>query len=427
MLVYKSEFSRQPDKGSYIAPQQGLAEGNHTSITMGDAGTVKAASPPPLDVPASSSTCELWAVDTTCDIHCTASLLLDPVNPGHEQLNLPTFAFYIRNKKSDKSILFDNGARKDWWNTPPATCAGIAGKGAAGLIVKEDVYDVLAAGGVNPDTLQAVVWSHWHWDHVGNIQRFPKSTDVVVGPGFKETFLPGYPTKEDGIFHDADFEGRNIHEVHFDEGAGALRIGRFRAFDYFGDGSFYILHTPGHTAAHLSALVRTTPDTFVFLGGDISHFPGMYRPTSYVPMPDTIPAETKLDARFPHPCPCSIFTACHRNNNNGTSAAQTTTFYTVSQAPTSWYEDFKQASHSVEGLTEFDASQSVFVAIAHDPALREVIDIFPKASMNDWKAKGWANQSHWHFVNELPIDGKPGRKAIIDGVYREGKKIQTEA
>ncbi|KIX04823.1 uncharacterized protein Z518_05694 [Rhinocladiella mackenziei CBS 650.93] len=387
---------------------------------MSQSDKIESIPAPALNAPASSNTCELWAVDSTCDIYCTSNLLLEPVAKGHEQLNLPTFAFYIHNTRLNKRVLFDNGARKDWWNTPPATCQGIAGKGAVGLNVKHDIHDILVAGGVDPNLVNAVVWSHYHWDHVGNIQLFPKSTDLIAGPGFRETFLPGYPTNKDAFFYEADFEGRNVQELRFD--ANSPRIGRFQTFDYFGDGSFYLLYTPGHTAGHLSGLVRTTPDTFVFLGGDISHFPGMFRPTPFVPMPENIPAETNLDSRFSHPCPCSIFTACHRNESQGN--ARTSTFYHVSQSPTSWYEDFNQAQNSVDGLTEFDASENVFVAIAHDPALREVIETFPKSNMNDWKAKGWGKQSHWHFVNELPIDGNPGRPPIVDGIWKHGNHVE---
>lgn len=26
---------------------------------------------------------------------------------------------------------------------------------------------------------------------------------------------------------------------------------------------------------------------------------------------------------------------------------------------------------------------------------------------------------HWHFVNELPVNGKAGRDTITDGLYRD--------
>ena len=376
---------------------------------------IKSFPAPALSLPptSTSNTCELWAIDTTCDIVCPSGSLVEPEVKGHEFLNLPTFAFYIHNVALNKRILFDNGARKDWWNAPPSMAESI--RRTAGVHVEDDVYDILDRGGVDPSSISAIVWSHWHWDHVGNLQRFPISTDLVVGPGFRDDFLPGYPARQDAFFHDADFEGRSVHEIAFP--ADSLRIGRFQAHDYFRDGSFYILFTPGHTSSHLGGLVRTTKDTFVFLGADMAHFPGLYRPTPYVPMPDMLPTETKLDSRFQHPCPCSIFTACHSDPAN----ARTSPFYRVSQKKESWFEDGQVAQSGVDGLQEFDASDDVFVAVAHDPALKEVIGMFPVSSMSEWKAKGWAKRSHWHFVNELPAEGKPGRPLLVDGIYKEGK------
>ncbi|KAL1984112.1 hypothetical protein VTN96DRAFT_9612 [Rasamsonia emersonii] len=384
---------------------------------MAQSGEINPVPAPPLNAPASSNTCELWAIDATTDILVPTVSLIEPEIKGHEFLNLPTFAFYIHNPRLNKRVLFDNGARKDWWNVPPRVFHNLKTKGVAGIRTTYDVYDILAAGGVDPKTIDAVVWSHFHWDHVGNIQLFPKSTDIVVGPGFKKAFLPGYPADPKSPFYEADFEGRNLREIKFDD---SLKIGKFQAYDYFGDGSFYILNTPGHTIGHISGLVRTTPDTFVFLGGDISHFPGTYRPTQYVPLPEVLPAETKLDARFSLPCACSLFTACHPNP----STARTTPYYHVSQHQDSWYDDPQQAQKSIDGLMEFDASENVFVAIAHDPALREVCELFPHATLNEWKAKGWARRSHWHFVNELPIDGKPGRPKLVEGLLKDGKPVE---
>jgi glyoxylase-like metal-dependent hydrolase (beta-lactamase superfamily II) len=383
---------------------------------MSQSGEIDPVPAPVLNAPVSANTCELWAIDATCDILVPTVSLIQPEIKGHEFLNLPTFAFYIHNPRLNKRVLFDNGGRKDWWNVPPDVANNLKNRGVAGIQITHDVHDILAAGGVDPETIDSVVWSHFHWDHVGNIQLFPKSTDVVVGPGFKKAFLPGYPVEPTSPLYEADFEGRNLHEIEYDD---SLKIGQFQAHDFFGDGSFYILNTPGHTIGHVSGLVRTTPDTFVFLGGDISHFPGMYRPTRYAPLPEVVPPETKLDARLPVPCACSLFTAYHPNP----SAARTTPFYHVSQHPDSWYGDALLAQKSVDGLAEFDASENVFVATAHDPALREICEQFPHATMNEWKAKGWTRQAHWHFLNELPVDGKPGRPKIVEGLLKDGKPI----
>ena len=100
----------------------------------------------------------------------------------------------------------------------------ITSGGVTGLLVKDEVYDTLAAHHksategkeesiVDPDTIDAVIWSHFHYDHVGNIQRYPKSTSIVVGAGFKESILPGYPIREDAPLYQADFEGRELIEI----------------------------------------------------------------------------------------------------------------------------------------------------------------------------------------------------------------------
>lgn len=157
------------------------------------------------------------------------------------------------------------------------------------------------------------------------------------------------------------------------------------------------------------------------MGGDVCHFGGSYRPTQYAPLPASIPSGVGLDSdRFSHPCPCTIFTACHRDPEN----ARTSPFYKVTQAPGAWYIDPPVAQQSVDRLEEFDVDENVFVCIAHDGGLIPVCDWFPYETLNDWKAKGWKEKSKWGFLNELPIDGKPGRPLLAPGLVKEGKVIE---
>lgn len=286
-----------------------------------------------------------------------------------------------------------------------------------GIQIDKGIRQILQEGGTDPDKIDSVVISHWHWDHTGDLSLFPKHTDMVVGPGFKEAFMPGFPKRQDSPFHDKEFEGRVVREINFDD---SFKIGKLQAHDFFGDGSFYILHVPGHAVGHINGLVRTTPDTFILLGGDSCHFGGSIRPTQYLPMPETIPDETPLDSRFQRPCPCSLFTACHPDPAN----ARTTPFYHPSSGPGSWYINPKQAEQSLHALMEFDVDENVFIAIAHDPSLFDVCEFYPEAGANDWKAKKWGKKARWGFVNELPIDGKPGRPMIAPGLFRDGKMIK---
>jgi hypothetical protein len=48
--------------------------------------------------------------------------------------------------------------------------------------------------------------SHWHFDHTGDPSGFPPSVDLIVGPGFKDAFLPGYPTNEKAMILESDYE-----------------------------------------------------------------------------------------------------------------------------------------------------------------------------------------------------------------------------
>lgn len=169
----------------------------------------------------------------------------------------------------------------------------------------------------------------------------------------------------------------------------------------------------------MSGLARTTPDSFVFLGGDICHFGGSFRPTQYVPMPEQIPAEVPLDSnRFQSPCPCSIFTACHPDQAN----ARMSPYYRVTEIEGSWYVDPPVAQDSINKLADFDAHPDVFVAVAHDEGLLSVCNWFPSGTINDWKAKGYKQKNQWTFCNELPVDDKPGRGWLTQrGLMKEGK------
>ena len=97
--------------------------------------------------------------------------------------------------------------------------------------------------------------SHFHFDHIGDVSKFPKSTSVVVGPGTQDCLLPGYPAQEDALILESDFEGRPIREINFDDTA--LKLGQFKALDYFGDGSFYLLDSPGVSIRALPIISAT--------------------------------------------------------------------------------------------------------------------------------------------------------------------------
>lgn len=268
---------------------------------------------PELSIPMSSQCCTLSIIDTKCDLTVPPDFLVEPSINGYDWMNMPTYSFWIQHKSSKRQFLFDLGARKDWENHVPHIKGMIAGH-VPGIRISADVLDIVSNGGVKVEEIEGLILSHWHFDHSGAPSRLPKHTKVVVGPGFKEAFLPGFPTREDSPFHEADFDSRDVIELTFNDG---FKIGQFQAYDYFEDGSLYLLNVPGHAIGHISALVRTTAETFVLLGGDVCHHTGDIRPSRYIPIPDTIPDTVALDVKVARPCPCAAFLSSHHLGSKG--------------------------------------------------------------------------------------------------------------
>lgn len=124
--------------------------------------------------------------------------------------------------------------------------------------VPKDAYDLLADGPVRPDQIDIVMLSHMHFDHSGDVGRFPHA-QVMVGPGTRDCIQPGYPTA-DG----SPFDGSVLVHQRFSE----LKRSDYKRFkadsvptefpfqegvDIFDDGSFFILDAPGHMPGHQMA------------------------------------------------------------------------------------------------------------------------------------------------------------------------------
>ncbi|KIW17241.1 hypothetical protein PV08_04432 [Exophiala spinifera] len=382
-----------------------------------------------MDFPASQHTVRVRLIDTTSVLTIKAESFVKPASKGLDLLNVTNAAFLIEHEASNRKIMFDLGVRKDYWNLPPIIQKRL-GIIIPSLRVDTDIPTILQDNGISLGSISSVVFSHYHWDHVGDMSLFPSSTEIVVGPGFKASpiVLPGYPEKPDSPLNSSDFAGRHLNEIDFEKAG--LRIGGFGAYDFFGDGSFYLLDTPGHCLGHMCGLARTTgggeDSSFVLMGGDICHFVGDIRPTKAFPLPDPIPVGV-LDGGFPSPCPCSVFTDHHPQGLEGAGqdARRTTPFFLVSDHKASAYVEPQTAQTSVDKLVHFEQSANVLVCLAHDPALLKYIPTLnsdPSADMNDWRERGWKEGCRWEWLNELPRDGKPGRPALVEGFWRDGKQ-----
>ena len=241
-------------------------------------------------------------------------------------------------------------------------------------------------------------------DHTGDPSTFPGSTDLIVGPGFKEAFVPAYPTVENSPVDEKAWENRTLREIDFDAEGKGLKIGKYKAFDFFGDGSFYLLDTPGHAVGHMCGLARTStdPPEFIFMGGDIAHHGGEFRPTQFLPRPENIvpnPLVAPYSKQGPV-CPGSLFEAIHPNKSS------TEPFYTPTTKGV--HKDAQQAKESIDSLGEFDGHDNIFVNVAHDTSIYDVVEFFPKVA-NGWSQKRWREEGLWRFLRDFDTGSEEHR------------------
>ncbi|RMZ75269.1 hypothetical protein DV737_g5362, partial [Chaetothyriales sp. CBS 132003] len=174
-------------------------------------------------------------------------LFWQPKLQGFTGLHAPIYCFLI--SKGNHHIIFDLGVRRDWQNLAPKIVSLI--KATTVITPGSDVASVLDSdcSGLNirSTDINAVIWSHNHFDHIGDMTTFPYSTELIVGPGVYAASWPGWPQNLDAGTLDSDAQGRVVREITFDNDNNiGLKIGRFDALDFFGDGSFYLLDAPGH-------------------------------------------------------------------------------------------------------------------------------------------------------------------------------------
>lgn len=286
------------------------------------------------------------------------STFIKPVYRGSERLQCPAYVFLIRHT-SRRQVLFDLGLRHDWNNLPPQKVKAI-NKNGWRITAGKSLEQVLAANGIDvaEGAVDTVIWSHPHLDHVGDISVFPQTTTLVVGKVFKTEHMPGDPLNPSSGVWNSDFEGRDVHQIDFEDGLG---IGGFPAHDYFGDDSLFLLDTPGHMKSHTCGLARVSanPPKFIFMGGDIAHHPEQIRPSSYRPLPVSRPVLHLVG-------PDQMVKVSDGDLKNP--------FY--KPAP-GIHHDTNILQDSLEAVRKLDGDDRILILLAHDSSLREHLESFP--------------------------------------------------
>ncbi|CAK7202833.1 hypothetical protein SEUCBS139899_005560 [Sporothrix eucalyptigena] len=234
-------------------------------------------------------------------------------------------------KLKQTNLIFDLGLKRDLNGYPPKQQDHIAARQP--VISHPDCADSLRYGTAYAERLRvgqiqdvspilidpakdihAVILSHVHWDHVGTPSDF-ESASFVVGAGTLDLLRNGAgPLYPADIFNDEELpvertvefppvtrdakDDTSIYEngPHVPKNTiapeGALtklasnlpphvldnwswqQLASFpHTLDFFGDGSVYVIDSPGHLYGHVNLLVRVVERKYVYLGGDCCHDP----------------------------------------------------------------------------------------------------------------------------------------------------------
>ncbi|CAI7591046.1 unnamed protein product [Penicillium palitans] len=356
--------------------------------------------PPALHIPPSTATVTVRVIDSTTSLLLDPPLFWQPEIKGLHGLTVSDFCFLVSN--GNRHVLFDLGMRVDWENYAPKVVRLI--QQTTRVHVEKNVAEILDMQQEWPEDgpvvrskdIEAIIWSHHHFDHIGDPSTFPAATDLVVGPGVRSVCWPGYPTNPDSLVLDKDIQGRHVREIGFTSSSPHhCRIGRFDAFDFFGDGSFYLLDAPGHSVGHMIGMARVTAadgpdgqDSYVLMGADACHHPGVLRPTEYLPIPILV-----------EPSPIQQWSACpgvwlQHLHPHGSA---TEPFLNVSPV---LFPKFDTAMDTVKKIQELDAVDNILVILAHDETLKKHIKLFPHR-INDWMSTEVAAQTQWLFCGDF--------------------------
>ncbi|KAK7062702.1 hypothetical protein VNI00_000190 [Paramarasmius palmivorus] len=206
---------------------------------------------------------------------------------------VPSLCFLIEHKEHGK-LLFDLGLRKRGLGYPPVLEDDLK---MFAIDCEKDVADLLRQGKVDPGDISTIIYSHLHFDHVGDLSPFP-SARLILGEDSRDLMKSVYPDNpsssrlrfpehQEVIY--LTFEGKN-NISHFIPPyvtpSSTLRaapiispIGPLsRGVDLFSDGSLYILDAPGHTPGHLALLARVAPNSFIVFAADCCHNRECYDP-----------------------------------------------------------------------------------------------------------------------------------------------------
>jgi N-acyl homoserine lactone hydrolase len=191
----------------------------------------------------------------------------------------PVPAYLVRHP-SLGNILIDTGLHPSVARDPRDNLGRFSGRHYR---VEEgrDILSLLRDRGLAHSDIAFVVLTHLHEDHASAIEVFPEAQFVLSATEWEEATSGSFPLLRG--YHPSHYDfAFEYYTVDFDADF-IESYGPFgRSFDLFGDGSVRLAYTPGHSAGHVSVILRLPRRDFVVIGDaayDWKQFEGRAEPT----------------------------------------------------------------------------------------------------------------------------------------------------
>jgi glyoxylase-like metal-dependent hydrolase (beta-lactamase superfamily II) len=173
---------------------------------------------------------------------------------GADWTEVPVVAFLVEHPRAGR-VLVDTGFHPSIVVAPHEAFGRIAGRVIKDLHVEpgQVVSAQLRELGIEPAEIGTVVMTHLHSDHASGIAEYPESTFVVSDAEWEAAGSGGRMQGYWGRQFDHAFDWRTV-AFDADDADSYATFGR--SLDLFGDGSLRLVSTPGHTAGHMSVILR---------------------------------------------------------------------------------------------------------------------------------------------------------------------------
>lgn len=182
------------------------------------------------------------------------------LRPKKWRMWVPVSAYLIEHPKG--LILVDTGWHEDMRVNVRKHLGFLASTIFSGILPPgQSIREQLQYLGYTDKDLDLVVLTHLHSDHVSGLKHVAGAKRIIVSS------LEWQSAQKDSTYIPSMWEGVNMEKFDMKD----IPHGPYKkGMDLYGDGSIYLVFTPGHSVGMISLLVKTD-NGWVLLGSDVGY------------------------------------------------------------------------------------------------------------------------------------------------------------